>query len=422
MALSIAAMALQTQVQKLIPSSYSFDLISHQAGHNPNYQSHSGHKYYRLCVQFSCHFLLAFSYLRLLWLHNHWETYHNGKVEQFMVYCIILCLTVVAVSTYRLMQSYMEDLQFTLTQRCKLLPLPKAMGTNGYLMDRIAKIFVYSVGFGMLAFPALLLALPFAIDYDPVQFTIRLFLDRNNIEFKVSTVKGLLFFIFLKVSLSIYYFLLGLHGMASFLSFLLFCITFGEGMQIYSGGFYVRPMKIVLSRYMHKFVEDIGVRRIFRNRARFGSVRFTKCYQKVRNCQIMLTLAINITADLFLVLSAVGVLLAASCGYVSLRLFRHLPILFWACCPVIFGFVIVVGFILTYLADKPNRNGLRFLRFWGNLVRGKGERRMLRACSEFGYCLGPFRNAKAEIGLVVTHIIFQCTANLLLVDGSRGEK
>lgn len=422
MALSIAGMTLQTQVQKLIPSTYDFDLVYHQAGHNLNYHSHPGHKFYRIFTQISCYFTVGFSYLRLCWLHNHWETYHTGKVEEFIVYCILFCLTMIIIHTYKVMETYKEEIQYALTQRCKLLPLPMAMGTSASLIQRIAKFSIFSFGLGMLAFPLLLFALPFAIDYDPVQLAVRLFLDNRNIHLKISTVKRLVVFIFVKISIGIYYFKLGLHGMASFLSFLLFCIAFGEGMQIYSGKFYVRPMKIVLSRHMQQIVQEIGMTRLSGNRARFGNVRFTTCYHKYRCCQMMLTLAITITADLFLVLSCVGVLLAACSGYVTLKLYNELPLLFYLCCPVIFVIAIIIVFILTYLADKPNRNGLRFRRFWGHLVRGKEERRILLACSEFGYCLGPFRNAKAGIGLLVTHIIFQCTANLLLVDGSRGEK
>src|SRR3989442_1762103 len=97
-------------------------------------------------------------------------------------------------------------------------------------------------------------------------------------------------------------------------------------------------------------------------------------------------------------------------------MYNRLPLFTYLACPTLFLLCILVTFVLTYLADKPNRNGLNFHRFWKHFVVGKLETRMMRACPEFGYSLGPFRNAKASMGLILSKIIFETTANILLVD------
>lgn len=415
MALSIAAMKLQAYVQKIAPCPFTFDLISHIATKNFKYYSHPGHKYYRLFSLYSCYIFTAFSYLRLIWLHNRWKSYENGKVEQFIVNCILLCLTILAESLYWAIDNCAGEFQYAITQRCQLLPLPKPTGTGSPLIYKIAQLAINTVGVGMLAFPTVLLAIPFAIDYDPIQLTVRIFLETVGIQLTVSTFKQFIFLIFVKLGISLYYFLMGVQCISMFLSILLFFISIGEGLQLYSAKFYVHPMKLVLKL---RGSQEVDFNYAFSDKARCGSIHFSTCYRRFRNCQILLALASNATALLFFVFTCVGVLLAGSCGYVTLKLFDELPILFYLSCPVIFALCIVVVFVLTYLADKPNRHGLRYLRFWSHLVAGKQERRVLRACTEIGYCLGPFRNAKAQIGLLVTHIIFQCTANLLLLDGS----
>ncbi len=125
------------------------------------------------------------------------------------------------------------------------------------------------------------------------------------------------------------------------------------------------------------------------------------------------------TSDLFFITAFVGVLLAGCAGYCSIKMFNELPIITYLTCPVLFILVFDGTFILTYLADKPNRNGLNFHRFWKHFVVSKVETRMMRACPEFGYSLGPFRNAKACLGLIVSKIIFEVTANILLIDYSK---
>lgn len=353
--------------------------------------------------------LAIFSFLRLSWLYTYWHSYNYHKSEQFIIYTTFFCLAIIALSTFWTLEQRVEELLYLCTQRCVVVPLPATLKWPIPLKSLIAEVFVYGFGCGALAFPLFLGGIPFVLDYEPIQLTLC-----NNFVLEILPMSSqhLIFYrYFVKFIGSFVYMFVAVYSAGILVVFFLLCIAFGEGLQIFSGQFYVQPMKLALvTRETNKFL-------VF-SRARCENVKFSTCHKRFQQGRILVFTANLVASELFFTITFVGVVLAGCAGYCTLKMYNDLPLLAFLTCPVMFFMCVLVTFILTYLADKPNRNSIAFKRFWSHFVKWKRERKELSACPEYGYSLGPFRNAKAAMGLVVTNVIIQCTVNILLVDSS----
>lgn len=147
----------------------------------------------------------------------------------------------------------------------------------------------------------------------------------------------------------------------------------------------------------------------------FGRKQFSRCLRNFKTARLLISTFCTVTSTFLFVVDALGMLLGATCIYVSLEGFNSLPIIVAAIAMVQAGLVIGLNYNLTHVASHPNTNGKKFKEYWSLYLRSRLERRQLRSCPEIGYRIGPFRNVKKEVGVTNFRILTDIAVNLLLL-------
>src|SRR5687768_17473262 len=80
------------------------------------------------------------------------------------------------------------------------------------------------------------------------------------------------------------------------------------------------------------------------------------------------------------------------------------------------SFICVSAFLIfTYLAAIPYNNSVEFRQYWKRHVTKRLDRRLLRACKEFGVLVGQYGICDKGMGIRISDDIFQNTMDALLM-------
>ncbi len=383
MSLTLAAFKVQYQIQKIIPTPYAIDLKTYTLKNNVVHQTFS-HKIFRHCVIFSfVHFFIPIILYRLLWLLFHWNSFTIHHVDQIIVYVFDFAAATIFLSAFFTVHTHNAELQFIVNQRCKIIPLFTDISTRFNFSIRLpffGKMSTLELGVYYLSFIASILAVgistvPFAVSYEPIQWI----LNSSSISSKCFAA-------------SVYLVYTG-YGSVTIVSIMLLNIAILEGIVSYSSTIHFN--KFPFSSFMR--------------------LRFQRCYKRYRTMQIILILANHIFSKFITILIFVGILMASSGAFVSLKMYSLLNITMYMMGPATTLLAFVLPLWLTYLANFPYKNTKIYKIYWKKFVTGKENKRLLRACVHVGLNLGPYGMVKAILGLHICDDIIRNTVTLLLL-------
>lgn len=202
----------------------------------------------------------------------------------------------------------------------------------------------------LILFPPALFLLPFTVHWDPYQ----LLLGSTSLSAKL--VSGF------SLSVTAYFIFV------TWLSVILICVVFLEGLETYSRNLGDSPSI--------KFLKT-----------------FRKEYKKFRIASILLETMRIILETFFCAIVCIAVMLASYSIYPAIKMYNKLNIITYASTLAIVIIIVALILILTYLAGIPYSHLVSFKRLWKCMCWNKREIKMLVACKPSGFTIGPFGTA-----------------------------
>ncbi len=294
MSLTLGAYKVHSLIQQIIPTPYAVDLENHLLTNNILYQT-VFHKLFRFFVMLSFIILvIPIIFYRLLWLFFHWKSFTIDHVDQIIVYLFGLAAAIIFLPAYYTIHFYNIEAQYMINQRYKIVPviaeLPARINffiTLPFLgKTSVLELLVFGLSSGFLVLVLGATALPFAVSYEPVQWILA-----------TSSSKSKLF-------ASLIYFVYVTYAAEMVLSILLLIIIFLEGVVSYSSTLHY--YKLPYSSLMR--------------------LKFRLCCKRYRTLQIFLRMGNSIVLEFLTILIFVGILLASSGAFMSLKMYSLLNI------------------------------------------------------------------------------------------------
>ncbi|CAL8133029.1 unnamed protein product [Orchesella dallaii] len=374
MAFTIGALKVHFILQEIVPLPYFIEPLTLAIYKNPYRLVKTRRICYKLCVG-SMFFHLYFSFVWLLWIQIGRPGNLRDLNETF-IYLIIFSLCAIATSAYFTLEKYQNHIEYQLTQRFKLIkPLESDYSLKSLIIITFSAIF--------LAFPVLTSFFPYAMDIDPVQIVCLGLASKINPQLS----SDLYFNYSVKIIASFVYCATTCYGAGICLGILLFAIMDLEGME-------------KLSNRM------IG----YGNHERFNS-----CLSRFRIVRIFIGKTNYIMQEFLGILVMMGIFLAVSCGFGTLKMYGILPTVTYFACPFIHLVCYSYNFIHVTLAAVTNRNGQKFVMVWKRKVVKKSEGKDLAGCARIGYAIGPITCVKHCTAFSIADTILSWTVSAAMI-------
>ncbi len=301
-----------------IPSTVELEndlLVTHRLYHT---RCHKTSRYCIILSTLSVKFPLFF--YRLSWLFFNWHSFTIHHVDQIIVHVFALAATVIFLPAFHLTNVHNVEIQYIVNQLCKMVLISLTLnGINLSIKFPICgklsmfELFVYGLSLNFLILVIEITTLPFAISYEPIQWIL-----------KSTSILSKLF-------AAVFYFVDWMYAAVTVLSSLLLLIIIAEGILNYSS-------KI----HFYKSSDSTLIR-----------LKFRHCYKRYRSMQILVVMTNSVILEFEKVLIFVGVLLASSVGYITLKMFSLLNIFVDLLGPATTILCFVMALLLTHLADSP---------------------------------------------------------------------
>ncbi len=146
-------------------------------------------------------------------------------------------------------------------------------------------------------------------------------------------------------------------------------------------------------------------------------LKFQRCLKRYRAMQIFVVMANSVVLDFLTILIFIGVLLASSGAFMSLKMYSFLNIFMYLLGPATTILCFALALLLTYLANFPYKNTKIFKSYWKQFVIRREDRQKLRSCVPVSVNLGPYGKATAMLGLKICDDIIRNTVTMLLLGG-----
>ncbi|CAL8133035.1 unnamed protein product [Orchesella dallaii] len=234
-----------------------------------------------------------------------------------------------------------------------------------------------------LAFPVLTSFFPYAMDIDPVQIIGVMIASKinpnlnNNVYYKYSV----------KVIASLIYCGTTCYGAGICLGIMLFAVMDMEGMD----------------KLSNRMVGN------------GNHIPFHICVCRFRVVRILVGRTNYVMQKFMGILLLMGIFLAVSCGFGTLRMNGIVNWLTYLAFPGIDLVCYGYNFIHMTLAAVANRNGHKFVGVWKHKVFKKSERKELAACARIGYAMGPIRCIKQYTAFAIADTILNWTVSAAMI-------
>lgn len=184
------------------------------------------------------------------------------------------------------------------------------------------------------------------------------------------------------------------HGGINVVSIFIFFIVLLENTIVYSSNMYPKST-------------------CFRNCK--SPVSFSNCCKRFQSLRIVLNLVNLVDFYFQTVIIFVGIILASCCSYMTIKMYGKIPLFYFMMMPCLAIMGIKIAIIQTYLESIPYKNTQKFKTFWKYQLKRKEDKKMLRACKPFGFCLGLYGIATAQHGLYICDDIIRNTVSIILL-------
>ncbi|CAL8129276.1 unnamed protein product [Orchesella dallaii] len=382
MALTIGALNVQFILQKLVPPPFLINPKTLEITKNPNTQN-KRLKLIKTLLISSIFYHLVFAIVRLLLIN--FRTVRDEDLFQNYIYFVVISMTAIALKSYTVLETSESEIRFLLKERFKLGP---AKCLNHLELNTL---FIYLFAMIFLAYPIMVISIPFHLEFDPLQVVIISVFSSYYAypSFKYGT----------KIFASLIYATTTFYGAQLVLTVMLVATIDLEGMKYYTSKLFSNSTAIDTT-----YNATLS--------------QFKICRWRFNITQILIKVANDIFSKFLFVLVTFGMGLGAGSGYAAISLYDVLPAASYYATLCILGICVTYDFLHFPLAAVPNRNGAKFVFFWKHKILGKMENLQLRACPRIAYSLGPIRRISKSTTFAIADCILNWTVDLSLINST----
>lgn len=337
--------------------------------------------------------LIAFGLFRIAVLFSSWK--QNPDFEQLGYNGLLVTICGIGKSAYSALKFHINELVYLINQRFRLVknvPIHHVTSNINLVVKKHPpkETFIYIFSIGAMTFlVALFAGIPLVRPYDPFQMSFSYLLGF------IETSKGSLVPCFL----------------VKLVSCLCFLILVSYGVAIFLTQLFVNIISLEAFIQMSRnLIEKVGDLRNPGSRA-----RFYHALRNFNNLRLMIRLCNVVLSDYLFVLLALGIGTASLGGFVMVVMYSEFPLMIYVACSGIFYICQCINFMLVTWAGIPNGNCKRFKQYWRGELKGRREKKMLKACPEVGLDVGFLRNIKYLTALTISDNIINTTATLALM-------
>lgn len=382
MSLTLAALEIHSYLQVVVPPPYEVQYVSKRLTKSTLYNKNH-HKLLRFFTEYlAMPIIIPSFFYRLVWLFFNWKLYTVHEMEQAILYAVISCLLLIYLSVSFMMHSNCSVIvhlvnQITLFGRLGEVNLNKFISVKLPMLGNrsIYQLLMYGIAMCFTLLTPAFFAIPFAVPFCPVQLVLGTSLP-------------------IKLIAAIFYAPLLLYGGSCVFSIMLLLIICLENLAFYS---------IYLRRYCAPHSETMSRR------------KFQQFFIGFRNTQILLKLVNIVFGPFCTALIFVGIFLASSGAYVTVRMYGNIYFLTYFTTTAITVLCFVMALLLTFLAFIPYRHCFYLKHRWASDFN-KEVRKILRASQPGRFLLGPYGYVNARLGLMICDDIIRNAVTILLLN------
>lgn len=367
-------------LEKFNPPPFAVDSKNKQLSKS-NLYNHSIHRRFRLVAHSALLIISPAYFLRWIWLIFHWESFTSRNIEQLIVYSIIIFILLIYFPAFLLFRYKTVEIINTINEACHLKPKnntrKEAINSSTLIGKRtIQQLFVFAL------VKAFILLLPFyfltaiVLEYLPIQL---IFGNHWIVTFCAGT----------------WYLLCGIQG------------TFGV--------LYIFLLNTIFVEQMFTFTSEITCQTIAPKSKTQPNLGIIEGLRKFRTVQIIFQGFNSWICQFGTNLVFVGILLASSAAYMSLKMYSKFNPLSYMFGPSITVICIMTAIIFTYLYGLPYDHSRIFKRYWVSNASTKYGKKLIQSFKPFGLELGCYGLCHKELGMRVSEDIIHNTIDLLLL-------
>ncbi len=379
MSLTTSVFRIHSLLFKIIPIPYT--VLNHRLEINQSFKNKYFRIFHTFCLTFSFVIILPICLFRLVWLISHWKSYTCNNVDQLLMFATLTSIKLILAPILLMFKNHCVEIIYMIYQVCQLEFNRTNYQTNQNTTfvfpiagrRTIRELIIFSVAAPFVILSPTFLVAPFTLPYLPLQLI-----------FGHS--------IYVKVVSSILYGYTGPNIVFSILSAILIAIAFLENIIYYSSEICSKTSNVYSKWY------------------------FVVCVNRFKRAQLLIELGNIIYSKFLTVLIFVGIILASSGSYMTIKMYKRVNLIVYLSSPATSIICFTIALILTYLANIPFENSKMFRKKWIPHLTRREHRKMLVACKPFGFNLGPYGIGVAKLGLCICDDIVRNTVNIILLD------
>lgn len=358
----------------LLPFKFIFTYESVQVVPNPFFVSNQSlGKTIWHAVQGLRLIVILTSFLQMSTIISCWSSYRD--FAGLCYFCTLFSCTLCCWSCAQALFTFSNDICYLTSQRFKLVPIDNDK-TGIYSM------LVYAFTWSFSGCPVFFAAMPFVVKY----FDSKPFLHKVIASVSSSFVSS--------------------HGIVTFSTLFLLSIIYVEA---FTHMFHLT--------YKTDKSGDPIKPNFYAFSVRSSSASFQSALRQYRCIQYLIQCMDIIARRVSFEIVAVGTIVVAWCGYVTVTMYNEFPFFLYVSCAsiCIAGFVTNTAFVT--LGASPQTKSVQFKIYWNQAKRKlrKLHRLELKACPELSLNIGGINNVRQETSLLIADTYLNCIATLVLM-------